>query len=203
MNKCIFVLIAAAFSMSQVQAAPTIPTKTLPNRCDQLDALVVKHQSFIDGNAVRDDFYPAPDLAKALKACPAEAKYAKAFDIVLAFEDVQGEEEGPKGQVWLPTATQQDKDNDAKRRHADADKVVQGYATQIKNGELDEAAFKTVLHYMAWQSDSPEYASLGCELAARLYPQDFESVKALSHGLGEEACDDAGKEFLPKAPPKP
>ena len=201
-------LIIASIAMSGLAAIPSqaappaVPTLPVPNHCDQLEALVVKHQSFIDGKVVRDDFYPVPDLVKALKACPAKDKYAKAFDTVLAFEDVQAQEDGPHGQVWLPTATGKDIDKAKTEGHDQAAKAVDGYAAQIKRGDLDETAFKAVLHYMAWQSDDPEYASLGCELAARMYPEDFDSVSTLSHGLGEEACDDAGKEFMPKTPPK-
>lgn len=202
MNRCALALIVAAgLSMNQVQAAPAMPTTMLPSHCDQLEALVVKRQSFSDGKMVRDDFYPVPDLVKALKACPAEEKYVKAFDTVLGFDLYKGGE-GDPGQAWLPTTTQQDKDKALQQARDRTAKAVQGYVAQIKDGELDEDAFKTVLHYVAWQSDEPLYASLGCELAARMYPQDFESVKALSHGLGGEACEDAGKEFLPKTPPK-
>ena len=181
-------LMAACFSAAVSATAAVWADKMSgsmdPARCAKYAKLVTDHQVFTDGSKSIDENFDPSDIYDVLKACPSQAKLFKAFDVLFDFVDVQGREDGPKGQGWDPNITEAERQQVLDDLKADSWKTVHGYEQQVKDGKLDAKALKATMRYMIWQKTQyTPYKGAGLELMARMYPNDYAGVKELSKDM--------------------
>ena len=199
-------LVASLSMCTETMAADAAKSTSDPARCARFARFVDDHQTFTDGKTTVDRTYSPDDVFAVVKTCPSQPKLQGAFDTLYGFMEVQGQEGGPHGQELAPDATTLEVQQIMTRAQAYGQKAVNGYKQKVKDGSLDEQTLKSVARYLIWQRNlrqDPSYINGGLELMARMYPQDYPSLKTLSQEDGGQLYlwDSIRDEWLPKTPP--
>lgn len=180
----------------------TLAGIAIPAVCHAYDGVNYHADCAEYSQAVHDEislrFSPlhAGDLEGLVSRCKDDSPLAKGLKKFFEYHSVS-ERLGPMGQGWDPNTSQTERD----AALAGFRKQLDGLIARFKKENSPE--FKAALSYMVWQTDDYQYAYTACEIMARAFPSEYDSLKPMTRDYSKEreAWEDTQKQWLaPKAP---
>jgi hypothetical protein len=150
--------------------------------------------------ALRDSPLHIYELDRLADKCKDDSSIAKTLRAFFVYTDLQGQSSGPRGTDLTPGATTKERDAAVDSLQAKLEKMLTGF----KKG--DTKTLMTVLRYMVWQTDDNRYAVSACEIMARAFPENYDSLKPLTRdgSLERQAWDYNKEQWLtPQTREKP
>lgn len=141
--------------------------------------------------SLRNSPLHAGDLEALTSRCKDDSPLAKGLKQFFKYNSV-AERLGPVGQGWDPKTTQ-----------AQRDAILAGFRGQLdalvsKFKKENSQDLKLVLRQMVWQTDDYGYAAVACEIMARAFPSEYDSLKPLTRedSKEREVWEDAKQQWI-------
>lgn len=175
-----------------------------PALCHAYDGINYKADCKAYAEAVHDEVslrnspLHAGDLEGLSSKCREDAPLAKGLKQFFKYNSV-AERLGPVGQGWDPKTTQ-----------AQKDAIMNGFRQQLDTliaefKKENSRDLKFALRYMVWQTDDYGYAGTACELMARAFPSEYDSLRPLTRedSKEREIWEDTKQQWLMPKSGKP
>jgi len=123
---------------------------------------------------LRNSPLPIFDLLALTYKCPSAPGVAAALKRFFDYHDQEIRARGPIGTDITPGVSQEEEEASLAPERKKLNKML----ADLRTGDVE--SLKLVLRYMIWQTDDNTSAYVACELMARLFPGDYDSLKGLT-----------------------